>query len=142
MKIKHLVPLYFVGVHRDITTTVQAQVPEHEIPILREMHGETNVYQREQTGQDTAIDIDGEFNRLVRKYGEEKVLAAYGAPAVAQKEIVKAVRENSTGTVEDEGKGVQLEGPDSPAAQMLSLPASQVQRPDVTRKSGRQAVAA
>lgn len=141
MKTKHLVPLYFVGVHRDITTTVQVQVPEHEIAILQEMHGRDNVYQRERTGTDTALDPATEFARLSRKYGEEAVLEAYGAPAIAQREIPRVVEANSTGTVEDEGKAIVLEGPDS-TAPLLSLPASEVQRPEATAKARRQAVAA
>ena len=40
---KHLVPLLYVGVHRDITTTVQTQDAEHEIPVLQAVHGDSNV---------------------------------------------------------------------------------------------------
>ena len=78
--------------------------PEHEIAILREMHGRDNVYQRERTGTDTALDPATEFARLSRKYGRRRCLKAYGAPAIAQREIPRVVEANSTGTVEDEGR--------------------------------------
>lgn len=137
MKTKHLVPLLFVGIHRDITTTVQAQVPEHEILILQAVHGDSNVYPRQPTGAMTHIDPDTEHDRLVRKYGEDKVRDAYGA--TYRGDIRRLVLAASTGTEEVEGYGIQLEGPDSPAP-TLSLPASEVQRPE--GKKSRQAVAA
>lgn len=140
MKAKHLVPLFFVGVHRDITTTVKTQVPEHEIVILQAVHGDSNVYPGEPTGQDTAIDEMAEHDRMVRKYGEDKVRDAYGA--TAKGDIRRLVLANSTGVVEDEGYGIQLEGPDSPVSPRLSLPASEVQRPEAPKKAGRHAVAA
>jgi hypothetical protein len=136
MKIKHLVPLLFVGIHRDITTTVQTQVAEHEIPILQAVHGDSNVYPRQPTGAMTHIDPETEHERLVRKYGEDKVRDAYGA--TYRGDIRRLVLAASTGTEEVEGYGIQLEGPDSPGP-VLSLPASEVQRPE--RKT-RQAVAA
>jgi len=134
---KHLVPLLFVGVHRDITTTVQTQVAEHEIPILQEVHGDSNVYPGEPTGLKTAVEAETEHDRLVRKYGEDAVRSAYGT--TAKGDIRRAVEKASTGTVDDEGYGVQLEGPDSPSPRM-SMPASEVQRPE--GKKARQAVAA
>ena len=133
---KHLVPLLFVSVHRDITTTVQTQVAEHEIPILQAVHGDSNVYPGEPTGAQTAVEASTEYDRLVRKYGDDPVREAYGT--TAKGDIRRAVEKASTGTVDDEGYGVQLEGPDSPSPRM-SMPASEVQRPE--RKT-RQAVAA
>ena len=133
---KHLVPLLYVGVHRDITTTVQTQVAEHEIPILQAVHGDSNVYPGEPTGAVTGIQLETEHERLQRKYGDEAVREAYGT--TVRGDIRRAVEKASTGTVDDEGYGVQLEGPDSPSPRM-SMPASEVQRPE--RKT-RQAVAA
>ena len=137
-KLKHLIPLLSVGIHRDITTTVQAQVAEHEIAILQTVHGDSNVYPGDPTGAMTALDPATEFERLQRKYGEDKVKDAYGV--TARGDIRRLLEANSTGTVEDEGYGIQLEGPDSPAAPKLTLPASEVQRPE--GKKARQAVAA
>lgn len=134
---KHLLPLLFVGVHRDITTTVQTQVAEHEIPILRVVHGDDNVYPGEPTGAQTAVEASTEYDRLVRKYGDDPVREAYGT--TAKGDIRRAVEKASTGTVDDEGYGVQLEGPDSPSPRM-TLAASEVQRPE--GKKARQAVAA
>jgi len=111
--LKHLVPLFFVGVHRDITTTVQTQVPEHEIAILQTVHGESNIYPGEKTGESAEIDVDKEFDRLSRKYGEDAVLEAYGARAKG--DIKRLVAENSTGTKEADTYGIQLDGPDTPA---------------------------
>lgn len=138
MKTKHLIPLLFVGIHRDITTTVQTQVAEHEILILQAVHGDSNVYRREPTGAMAQLDPDTEHDRLVRKYGEDKVREAYGA--TYRGDIRRLVLAASTGTEEVKGYGIQLEGPDSPAAPVLSLPASEVQRPE--GKKARQAVAA
>lgn len=110
--LKHLVPLFFVGVHRDITTTVQTQVPEHEIAILQSVHGESNIYPGEKTGQSAELDIEKEFDRLSRKYGEDAVLEAYGARAKG--DIKRLVVENSTGVKEADAYGIQLDGPDTP----------------------------
>lgn len=124
---KHLIPLLFVGVHRDITATLQIQVPEHEIAILQSVHGDGNVYPGDPTGTVTTIDALTESDRLCRKYGEDMVRDAFGA--TAKGDIRRMVEKASTGTVEDEGYGIQLDGPDTPVGQKLSLPASEVQRP-------------
>jgi hypothetical protein len=135
---KHLVPLLHVGVHRDITATVNVQVPEHEIAILQSVHGDSNVYPGEPTGTETALDVATEHDRLVRKYGDDPVRDAYGA--TAKGDIRRLVLAASTGTVEDKGYGVELEGPDSPPVK-LSLPASEVQRP-APKPKGREAATA
>jgi hypothetical protein len=118
--LKYLVPLFYVGVHRDITTTVQAQVPEHEIAILQTVHGESNVYPGEKTGLSAEIDLDKEFDRLGRKYGDDAVLEAYGARAKG--DIKRMVTENSTGTKESDVDGIQLDGPDTPAGGFKKKP--------------------
>lgn len=139
MKTKHLIPLLSVGIHRDITTTVHVQVAEHEILILQAVHGDSNVYPGEPTGAMTELDPATEPDRLMRKYGEDKVREAYGA--TFKGDIRRAVLAASTGTVEVQGYGIELEGPDS--GPVLSLPASQVQRPrEAPARRGRQAVAA
>lgn len=108
---KHLVPLHSVGVHRDITTTLYPHVCEHEIPILQAIHGESNVYPGEPTGDVTRIDIDGEYDRMGRKYGDDAVRTAYGATGSG--DIKRQVAANATGTEEEDDGGIVLEGPDS-----------------------------
>lgn len=123
---KHVVPLIVVGVHRDITTTNYPQVPEHEIPVLQSIHGDSNVYPGEPTGESTHLDADGEYERLCAKYSEGAVRDAYGA--AAKGDIRRLVLANSTGTVEDDNNGIVLEGPDSkpkaPAAKAARKPAA------------------
>jgi len=121
---KHLVPLIVVGVHRDITTTQYPQVPEHEIPILQAIHGDTNVYPGEPNGENTALDADDEYDRLTRKYNEDAVRDAYGV--TARGDIRRAVLNASVGQVENENTGIVLEGPDSKpkAAKTSDAPAN------------------
>lgn len=111
--LKHIVPLIAVAVHRDMTTTIHTAVPEHEVPILKAIHGRDNVYPGDPNGESSLLDADAEFERLNRKYGEDPVANAYGAGR-AEGDIRRAVQDASTGTKEDERSGVQLEGPDSP----------------------------
>lgn len=123
MTTKHIIPLLAVGIHRDITSTPQARVPEHEILILQSIHGEGNVYPGEPTSETTLLDPATEFDRLVRKYGEDPVRDAYGTHA--RGDIRRAVVAASKGTKEDEAAGIQLEGPDSPMGRQ-SMPAADV----------------
>lgn len=125
--IKHLVPLFLVGIHRDITATPQTQVPEHEIPVLRSVHGDGNVYPGEPTEAMTLLDPANEYDRLVRKYGPDAVHDAYGTNT-AKGDIRRAVLAASAGTEEVKTAGVQLEGPDSPVLRQ-SVPAKDVVRP-------------
>jgi len=112
---KHLVPLVSVGVHRDITTTHYPQVPEYEIPVLQAIHGDSNVYPGEPTGQNAEIDADDEYDRLTRKYNENAVRDAYGV--TARGDIRRAVLNASVGQAKESNTGIVLEGPDSkPAA--------------------------
>ena len=108
---KHIVPLIVVGVHRDITTTLYPHVPEHEIPVLQSIHGDSNIYPGEPSGESTNLDADGEYDRLCAKYGDAAVRDAYGASAKG--DIRRLVVNNATGTVEDDNTGIVLEGPDS-----------------------------
>lgn len=110
--LKYIVPLIAVAIHRDMTTTIHTAVPEHEVPILKAIHGRDNVYPNGPNGEASLLDADAEFDRLNRKYGEDPVGNAYGTRA--EGDIRRAVEDNSTGTQEDEKSGVQLEGPDSP----------------------------
>ena len=119
---KHIVPLLSVGVHRDITTTSYPHVPEHEILILQNIHGDSNVYPGE-TVDETALSADDEYERLCSKYGEDAVRGAYGV--TAKGDIRRLVEANATGTMEDERSAVVLEGPDTkPKAPAKSAPKS------------------
>lgn len=136
--IKHIVPLLAVGIHRDITSTPQTRVPEHEIPILQSIHGEGNVYPGGATGETTLLDPATEHDRLARKYGEDAVRDAYGTHA--RGDIRRAVMAASVGTKEDEAAGIQLEGPDSPMGRQ-SMPAGDVKPPAETSVSGEPSLA-
>lgn len=118
---KHLIPLIFVGIHRDITTTLQVEVPAYEIPVLMSVHGDSNVYERDLTGGTAAIEIDMEYERLTRKYGDEAVRDAYGA--TAKGDIRRAIINSSVGEQEDDKSAIQLEGPDSKPAAKVAGPA-------------------
>lgn len=134
---KHLVPLVSVGVHRDITTTHYPQVPEYEIPILQAIHGDSNVYPGEPTGQNAEIDADDEYDRLTRKYNENAVLEAYGV--TARGDIRRAVLNASVGQVENENTGIVLEGPDSkPKSVKTGAPASDSAGQEAAGKPGAQ----
>lgn len=119
---KHLIPLIAVQVHRDITTTVSVQIPEHEIPIMQAAHGEDNVYPGAPLGTNTAIDADEEYDRLCRKLGTDAVREAYGISAKG--DIRRAVVAASLGEAEDDGPAIVLEGPDSKPEQVTHAPAA------------------
>ena len=111
MKTKHLIPLLSVGIHRDITTTVHVQVAEHEILILQAVHGDSNVYPGEPTGAMTELDPATEPDRLMRKYGEDKVREAYGA--TFKGDIRRAPLASDTDAVRllfGEGDGLAVDG--------------------------------
>lgn len=108
---KHLIALIAVAVHRDITATINVQVPEHEILVLQAVHGEDNVYPGAATGRHAALDPDAEFTRLCDKYGQDAVRDAYGA--AARGDIRRAVLSGSCGQSDDTIGTIQLEGPDS-----------------------------
>lgn len=126
---KHLVPLTVVSVHRDITTTLSTSVPAHEILILQAIHGRDNVYPGDESDE-TALDPDGEYERLTRKFGEDVVREAYGATAFG--DIRRLVLEASTGTVEDDDSAVKLEGPDSKPAGKAPAPAKKPRKAATT----------
>lgn len=108
---KHLIPLLSVTVNRDITAKPRTQVGEHEIPILKAIHGEDNVFVHGPVGEATAIDIDREVDRVQRKFGKEAVFDAYGARA--DRDIRRTLSEVSVGTVEDSQSAIRLDGPDT-----------------------------
>lgn len=108
---KHLVPTINASVRRDAMTTIPVLIPAHELEILYSIHGKDNVYEGEPGEHELAIDARGEFDRLALKYGDVMVREAYGA--AADGDIRRLVEANSTGTVEEEQAGIQLEGPDS-----------------------------
>lgn len=62
--------LFDVEVRRSATDTVVATVPEHEIPILRALHGPKRVTKIEGAvdQRDYPASAEGEFNRLLKSY--------------------------------------------------------------------------
>ena len=129
---KHLVPLLTAQIRRDITTTVNVTVPEHELDILRQIHGDNVFGVSEKTADCSVLDPSDEFDRLCRKYGEEATCDTYGNPAKAKQELRKLIEAASAGTQEDDMSGIRLEGPDS-------LPPG---KPESAAKPKRAAVAA
>jgi hypothetical protein len=73
------VPLIAVDVKRDAMTMLPLTVPSHELPILRRVHGKENVYTSvNRDAGSTELDAETEAARLVAKYGQAAVVAAYG----------------------------------------------------------------
>lgn len=72
------VPLISLQVRRDPMTLLPATVAEHELRILRTVHGRDNVYPSEEAAGSMELNPDAEVERLVGKYGEAAVVAAYG----------------------------------------------------------------
>ncbi len=72
------VPLIAVNVRRDAMTTLPNSVPQHEIAVLNAVHGKDNVYPSDEVVGSVELDPAAEGERLVAKYGEGPVHAAYG----------------------------------------------------------------
>lgn len=67
---KITVPLLLVSIDRG-EEVISTKVPEHEIPILKVVHGEDSIsVAEEDTGEEIELDegADSEFKRLQRKY--------------------------------------------------------------------------
>lgn len=64
-------PLLLVEIDRSNGTIIPTKVPEHEIPILKVVHGASAVrVLEEDVGEEIELDVgaDSEFRRLQRKY--------------------------------------------------------------------------
>lgn len=74
---KTTLPLISVTIRRDASTITPVTVLPHELAILANLFGKENVQ-----GGDAAytieIDADGEYERLVAKYGAAKIASVYG----------------------------------------------------------------
>lgn len=68
---KITLPLLLVEIDRNNGTVIPTKVPEHEIPILKVVHGASAVrVLEEDIGEEIELDVgaDSEFRRLQRKY--------------------------------------------------------------------------
>lgn len=64
-------PLLLVEIERANGEIITTKVPEHEIPVLKVVHGESSVrVSDQQTDEEIELDVgaDSEFRRLQRKY--------------------------------------------------------------------------
>lgn len=73
------VPLTTVLVTRDAMTKLPTDVPAHEIDILKLIFGEDNVFVQKEDVATVDLDEANEGDRLASKYGQEAVVAAFGA---------------------------------------------------------------
>lgn len=67
-----------VTIVRDTKTKIVCTVPAYELPILAVVHGEENVKKLEEKTAPRELDETVEVDRLVSRYGQEAVQAAYG----------------------------------------------------------------
>jgi hypothetical protein len=81
------IPLIAVTVRRDAMTLLPAAVPQHELAVLKAVHGADNVYVQEGEAGSIELDPATEGERLEKKYGDLALVKAYGPgyePAIAQ----------------------------------------------------------
>ena len=71
------VPLMAVTIRRDAHTITPTTVPPYEMTMLRQMFGKENVQEGEQVDTLT-VTAQGEHERLMAKYGADKVAKVYG----------------------------------------------------------------
>ncbi len=74
-----LIAMVAITVTRDPMTILPREVPAHEVPIAQAVFGEDNVEVHGPVeGQSVELEIDNEPDRLIQKYGQGAVEAAYG----------------------------------------------------------------
>jgi hypothetical protein len=66
-----------VVVRHDASAVPALAVFEHELPVLEHLYGAEHVEAGALAGR-RDIGVEGEYARLVRKYGEESVVGVYG----------------------------------------------------------------
>lgn len=66
-----------VAIRRDASTIPSVALFAHELPILHHLYGTENVEAGAVAGT-RKIEPTSEYERLVRKYGEEAVISVYG----------------------------------------------------------------
>lgn len=87
MKVKIIAALVIL----DTMTSVPVEIPAHELPVLQAVHGEEQVQIKESTGEAVDIDEGTEPSRLINKYGQSAVEAAFGVNF--RSAIAKAITE-------------------------------------------------
>ena len=100
---------------RDSKTKISATVAEHELPILKLIHGEGNVIEQPDVAtRPCEIEPEDEADRLSQKYGQEALFAAYGRLAVLTNGSMISLRMNRarfrpvSSTVNWTGRPLQL----------------------------------
>lgn len=76
---KYLISMAAVVITRDAMTVLPRELPSHEVPVAQAVFGEDSVeIIEENNGEAVEIDVEGEADRLVQKYGSGAVEATFG----------------------------------------------------------------
>lgn len=79
-------------IKRDANTEIFVEVPAHEVPMLRHIHGKENIYPQDGSGDAVDIDPADEAQRLGNKYSHDAVADVFGG--AADEAILKLCKEN------------------------------------------------
>lgn len=69
-------------IRRDVAAQIPVTVRAHEIPLLRLIHGKSNVVIKSEKDVDETLDPAEEFARLCRRYGYDARKEAYRAEII------------------------------------------------------------
>ena len=67
-----------VRIVRDARTEIVTTIPVHEIPVLKRVHGEGNVFVVDTGTNPRNLDPEGEADRLIDRYGADVVTRTFG----------------------------------------------------------------
>ena len=96
-----------VRIIRDEKTQIVTIVPAHEIPILKRVHGESNVYVVNTDTNPRNLDPEEETERLMDRYGEAVVVRTFGE--LTNEGVQRALSDNEVKPVKAKGKKVEAE---------------------------------
>ncbi len=96
-----------VRIIRDEKTEIVTTVPAHEIPILKRVHGESNVYVVNTDTNPCNLDPEGETERLMDRYGDAVVVRTFGE--LTNEGVQRALVENEAKPAKAKGKKVEAE---------------------------------
>lgn len=102
---------YTVEIRRDAVETSVREACSTEVPVLQAIYGQSMVIHSEQKRAIDRPEISAqeEYNRLVTRYGEEAVLAAYGTQFGALREMDKLFKEDASTPDEVQGADAAAE---------------------------------
>lgn len=96
-----------VRIVRDSRTEIVTTIPAHEIPILKRIHGESNVYVIDTDTNPRNLDPDGEADRLTDRYGAEVVVRTFGE--LTSEGVRSALERNEVEVKPVKAKGKKVE---------------------------------